>query len=387
MKPLSPVDAISPSFTRLRTLLLPPGFTPGVNAPFRFWFFIKITLIGALTQTSIYSATVGLCIDAMFMAFTFSTFGAAFRHSLSDAPHGLATALAIGAVFASVLALGVWVFLGWLWCRLRFTLFDLVLFRHGRVGLAWSRYGAPAWRFFGLTILATLAFVLLLAVTAGPFLVHFFLLFRHLTPQQINADPTILFANILPLYGIAFLVFFLVAIIDIVMQDFILPPMALENAAVEDSARRFLHLLRHRPGSVTLYFILRLVLQMAFTMAGAMAVFIVLGILGVVGVGLGFAIYHAIAHSGLAGHAFFILYCVVAGFLAAAFYFLSLLCLNGAIAVFRQSYALYFYGSHYPLLGDYLDPPLPTPVPAPQPAPPSQPPPTVSPVPDTSPAG
>lgn len=387
MRPLSPVDAISPSFTRLRTLLLPPGFTPGANAPFRFWFFIKITLIGALTQTSVYSATVGVCMEAMFVAFSLSTFSPAFRHSLSDAPHGLATALAIGAVFAGAVALAVWVFLGWLWCRLRFTLFDLVLFRHGRAGLAWSRYGAAAWRFFGLTILATLAFVLLLAVTAGPFLVHFFLLISHLTPQQINADPTILFANILPMYGIVLLIFVLVAIVDAVMQDFILPPMALESAPVEDSARRFLHLLRNRPGSVTLYFVLRLVLQMAFSMAGAMAIFIVLGILGAVGVGLGFGVYYATAHSGLAGHAFFILYCVVAGFFVAAFYVLSLLCLNGTIAVFRQCYAVYFYGSHYPLLGDWIDPPLPTPVPAPQPAPPNQPPPAINPAPDTSPAG
>jgi hypothetical protein len=355
MKPLSPVDAISPSFSRMRTLLLPPGFAPGVNAPFRFWFFVKITIVGAFTSTSMYSTSVIFLTEAIFIALAFAGMGSAFRHAPFDAPHNLTTVLLLVVILAGAIALAVWIILGWLWCRLRFTLFDLALFRHGRVGLAWSRYGAPAWRYLGLTILATFVFVLVLALTAGPFVLHFFLTFSRLSPQQINADPGFLISHILPLYGFFFLAVCVVAIVDAVMQDFLLPPMAIENAPVEDSIRRFLHLLRNRPGSLALYLLLRFVLQIAFAMAVGMACMFVLVIFGLVGFGLGFAIYHGTAHSGAAGYAIFIAYCVVAGGIFVALYLFVNLCLNGAIAIFRECYTLYFYGSYYPQLGDYIE--------------------------------
>jgi hypothetical protein len=371
MKPLSPVDAISPSFSRLRSLLLPPGLTPGSSAPFRFWFFVKITIVAALTLTSLYSTSVIAFAEALLMALAFAGFSA-FRHAPLASPHNLSEFLLFVGIVVGAIALAVWVFFGWLWCRLRFTLFDLALFRHGRVGLAWSRYGAPAWRYLGLTILATFAFVLLLALTAGPFVLHFILTISHLSPQQIDADPGFLIAHILPLYGLLFVSVCAVAIVDAVMQDFLLPPMAIENASVEDSVRRFLHLLRNRPGYVALYLILRFVLQMAFAMAVGIAIMFVLGVLALIGIGLGFGLHHAIAHSGPAGYAIFIVYCVVAGCLFFALYTVSVLCLNGVVAVFRQCYALYCYGSHYPQLGDYLDPqpPIPRPFePTPGPSP------------------
>lgn len=370
MRPLSPVEAVSPAFHRTRTVLLPPGAAPGQNAPFRFWFYFKVVLVAAFTQTSFYGASIGFFIQGIFMAMGFAGAGGAFHRLPIGQPHALTSVLLAVAVVLGAIGIALWILLGWLWCRLRFTLFDLVVFRHGRVGVAWSRYSAPAWRFLGVAILATLVFVLLLAVTAGPLLFHLFLAVRGLTPQQINSDPTLLLSHILPMYGIMLLFFFLVFLVDAILQDFLLPPMALENAAVESSTRRFLHLLRTNPGSFVLYLILRLALQMGLSFAAGIALFLVLGIVGFVGVGLGFVLYHSFFHAGAAGATVFILYCVIGGLAALAIYFFAIVCIQGTISVFRQCYAVCYYGSHYQQLGDFLDPPLNL-APAPSPAPPS----------------
>ncbi|MGA8163296.1 MAG: hypothetical protein WCB76_20985, partial [Acidobacteriaceae bacterium] len=63
MKPLSPVDAISPAFSRARTILTPPSPSPGQPSPFRFWFFLKIAVIAALTQPNVYGMLFGVFFE------------------------------------------------------------------------------------------------------------------------------------------------------------------------------------------------------------------------------------------------------------------------------------------------------------------------------------
>ena len=176
-------------------------------------------------------------------------------------------------------------------------------------------------------------------MTAGPLVLHLVLTLRRLTPQQINADPFLIIGHILPLYGFLFGGILLVAFVDAILQDFLLPPMAIEDAPVEDSVGRFFHLLRARTGVTLIYLLLRFGLQFGLSAAGGIVVFIVLGILVSGGVGFGFVLHHVFAHAGPAGFAIFVLYCVVAGLIVAVIYFLALIFLHGTIAVFRQSFA------------------------------------------------
>jgi hypothetical protein len=207
-----------------------------------------------------------------------------------------------------------------------------------------------------------------LGLTAGPFFLHAMLTFRRLTPQQVNADPALVFSQILPMYGLFFLFFFLVVFIDAILEDFLLPPMAVEDAPVEHSTGRLFHLLRYRFGSVLAYLLLRFALQLGLSMAGGMIVFVILAILGLGGMGLGLVMYHAFFHAGVAGLTIFIAYCVVAGLIVFSVYFLAVIFLHGIVALFRQSFALYFYGSHYPQLGNYIDPEPPPPAAQPVPS-------------------
>jgi hypothetical protein len=395
MEPLSPVDAISPAFSRTRTILTPPGPVPGQPTPFRFWFFLKIAVIAALTQGNIYAAVFAIFFDGIFFSMMLTVGFRSVR--LSDAPFAVAGGLSPFAVAAFAVAvffaLAVILLLCWIWCRVRFTLFDLVLYRRGLVGRAWSPYASQAWRFLGLMLLIGLALLLILAVTVGPLLIHLIALIRHLTPQQLNADPSIFFAHILPMYGMLFLFALLAGLVNAVTQDFILPPMALEDAPLEFAFGRFFHLLRTRFWYVALYMLLRFVLELGLSWIGMIAVFVVLAILGVGGAGIGFVLYRAFWHAGPGGGAIFVLYCIVAGLAILAVYLLLITLVYGVVAVVKQCYAAYFYGSYYPLLGDRLEPPAPVtpdpvpPVPIPPAAildpsppllPPDQPPPAVS---------
>ncbi len=372
MKPLSPVDALSPAFSRARTILTPPGPWAGQPTPFRFWFFLKIAIIAALTQPNIYGMLFGMFFE--FLAVGSGVVGALSRRAIH--PSGFSSVLFTGMAFGLFFLLLLAVFLVWLWCRLRFTLFDLVVYRHGLVSRAWAPYRSQAWRFFGLMVVVTLALLLLLAVTAGPLLLHLILTLRHLNPQQINRDPTFIFTTIFPMYGIMFLFLLVAGIADAVTQDFILPPMALEDASLGASFARFFQFLGQRFASFLGYLLLRFVLELGLLWIGGMAIMIVLLLLGGTGVGLGFILFRAFWHAGPAGMAVFVLYCLAAGALLVAAYLLLCVALYGAVAVVKESYAVDYYGGYYPPLGDRLEgpkPPLPTPQAAPAAGPVSSP--------------
>lgn len=353
MKPLSPIDAISPAFSRARTILTPPSPWPGQPSPFRFWFFLKIAVIAALTQPNIYGMLFGVFFE--FLAIGSAVVGAITRRSVHlspGLPSVLVAVLAVVLFFVLLLA----IFLVWLWCRLRFTLFDLVVYRHGLVARAWAPYRSQAWRFFGLMILVTFALLLLLAVTAGPLLLHLILTLRHMSPQQINQNPTFVFSTIFPMYGVMFLFMLVALFADAVTQDFILPPMAVENAPLGHSFALFFQFLRRRFGSFLGYLLLRFVMELGLVWIGGMALMIVLLLVGGTEFGLGFVLFRAFWHAGPGGAAVFVLYCVAAGALLIGTYLLLCIVLYGIVAVIKESYAIYYYGGYYPPLGDRLEP-------------------------------
>jgi hypothetical protein len=357
MQPLSPVDAISPAFSRTRSILYPPGPAPGLNAPFRFWFFVKIATVAALTQANIYGAVFGIAAEVIAVALAIAGGALQARRPLGAVAGGIGPGMLAVLAVILLIAVVVGLLFAWLWCRFRFSLFDLVVYRHGVVARAWSPYASQAWRFLGLMILISLGLLLLVALTAGSLILHLVALFRHLSPQQINADPSLVLAHILPLYGIFFLLILIAGLVNAVAQDFILPPMALEDAPLAASFSRFFQLLRTRFWYIALYLLFRYLLELGMAMVGGIALFIVLLILGGGAAGIGFVLYRAFWHAGPGGVALFVIFCILAALLLFAVYLFLLVVLYGSIAVVKQSYAALFYGSYYPPLGDRLGPP------------------------------
>ncbi|QNI33371.1 hypothetical protein H7849_05265 [Alloacidobacterium dinghuense] len=358
MTKLSPADALGPAFRRVREVMF---------APFRLGFFLKIALVAALTQPGFYSVIISYPMQGVQAGA-----GAAIRHRtpMSFAGTGasefgfIAPSAAVGfVVLAIVFGIGLvfWILSTYLFCRLRFTLFDLVVYRRGRVRGAWAKYGRKTWCYFGVVLLASLVCLILLAVTAGPFLIRMMKEAARIGGHgpNPNANPWPMLAPMLPFIGICLLIGLVWMVVDAVLQDFVLPPIAIEDAPIEGAFGRFLSLLREDFGSVAVYLLLRFIIALGISWALMIGVFMILGVGGMAGLAVGFGLYRAMWSGGIGLRVVFIAIVAAIALVLIAIYLVAIVAVYGTVAVFKESYAAYFFGSRYSALGDLLEPPPP----------------------------
>lgn len=346
MTMLSAADALGPAFRRTRMVLV---------APFRLGFFLKIALVAALTQPGFYSVMISYPLQGAQLAA-----GGAAGHAQRFDFAGSGSLAAVGLGLVAVLALVglvLWILSSYLFCRLRFTLFDLVVYRQGQVREAWRKYGQQTWRYFGVMLLTTFVFLILAAVSAGPFFVHMLKTIRTVGAQGANANSMAVFAQMLPFIGICALLGLVWLAVDAVLQDFILPPMAIEDAPIESVLNRFFTLLREEPVQLFVYLLLRFVVAMGISWALMIAVFMALTFVALAGLAVGFGLYHALWQGGIGLRVVFVVATALMALALLVLYFLAMVVVYGTAAVFKQSYAAYFYGSRYRELGDRLEPP------------------------------
>ena len=346
MKPVTPTDAIGLAFTRTRSVLA---------QPFRLGFFLKIALVAALTQPSFFSVVFSYPLQGVQFAAAGAMHPRHYGEHFLGPGAGLAAAGFAVIAVAFLVGLVVWVGVFYLFCRLRFTLFDLTVYRQGRVGQSWRKYGRQTWRYFGLSLLVMLVFAILIAALAGPLFVHMFAVIKAMGPH--NPNPVAMLGTMFPLIGVFLVLGLLWVIVDAVIQDFLLPPMALEDASIEGAFSRVARLFRAEPGQFLLYMLLRFVISVGICWVLLMAVLLVLLLLLLGAVGIGFLLYHSLWPAGLAARAIFVAIAAAMGLVLAALYLIAMIAVYGITAVYKQCYAVYFYGSHYPELGDLLDPP------------------------------
>jgi len=350
MTPLSPLDALGPAFRRTREVLV---------APFRLGFFLKIALIAALTQPGFYSTSISYPIRGGQIAYVagHSGHGAGYGSDFM-AGSGIAALGVSVLVLMAIFGLAVWVLLSYLYCRLRFTLFDVVVYKRGRVGQAWSAYGRQSWRYFGLVILVWLGFLVIAVLVMGAPMVNLIHKIRPLATAGTNLNPFAVLGAMLPLVLAALVVALLWAIVDALMQDFLLPPMAIDDAPLESAFGRFFDLLKADFGSLAVYVLLRFVVGIALVTVLLMVFFVVVLIAGLATYGIGTLIYHALWANAV-GQVICVALAILAGLVALVIYLLVMISIYGTAAVFQQSYAVYFFGGRYAALGDRLEPPPP----------------------------
>jgi hypothetical protein len=354
MTPLSPLDALGPAFRRTREVLA---------GPFRFGFFLKIALIAALTQPNFYSASIsypmqGLQLAVFQRAGQRSGFGVFSPGNYLMRGSGLAAFGVVAILSLVVIGVALWVLLAYLYCRLRFTLFDLVVYKRGRVGQAWSAYGRQSWRYFGLVILVSLAFMVVAVIVVGPALLNLIRVIRPLAAAGPNMNPFGMLGAMFPFLVAVFAVAALWAVFDSLMQDFLLPPMAIEDAPLESVFERFFTLFKTSPGAVVIYVLLRFAVGIGLTwilmlifLAGSM-------IAGLAVFGIGTLIYHALWSSAV-GQVICVSLAIPVGLVVVVAYSVAIISIYGTAAVFKQSYAAYFFGGRYAALGERLEPPTP----------------------------
>jgi uncharacterized membrane protein YhaH (DUF805 family) len=340
LRPLSAADAISPAWDHTRRLL----FTG------RNWrTLLKIGFIACMAEAGGYNSS-------------YNNLGSHMPSKSS----AIVAALLAAAVLFSIVALVIAFAFFYLSSRLQFVLFDVVLRSDTTIAPIWRRYGGITWRWMLLKFLFWLAALACLA----PMVVPFILRFIHSAAMQPSgeiANPGPFFMSIL---GFVFLIVLFVIVITIcyvLLRDFGLPSMALENAPLSVTVHRVLRLIRMEPGQIALYILLLVILRIAGSIVcSIILVFAILIAMVPLGGG-GLILWLALRHAGPVGQ--FAMYAglAVLGLLLIAAVILASIVLFGYMYTFFQAYTLYFLGGRYPMLGAYLQPPAPewTPPPAP----------------------
>jgi hypothetical protein len=329
MRPLSASEAINPALDRTQDLL---------TRPFHWGTFFKLAAVAFFAE-----AGGGFNFSVPTNSSSSSSGSSKFLGDSSFLkPEMVAIIVIAGLVFFII---GLVLF--YISSRLQLVLVELVATRQTLIAPMWRRYSGLTWRWIGLRLLYLLAVFLLTLILVGPFL------FYYGRSGFSSFHPS--FASILLLVLAGLGILLVLVAVYILLNDFALPLLALEDLRISDALRRLRFILAADPGQFALYVVLRVLLGIVFAIAGEIAAVLILLIslipFAIVGGGLWFALHNA----GAAGIEILI-GCAIAGGLVFLCWMLCVgIALFGPLFLFFQAYALYFLGGRYPMLGDLLD--------------------------------
>jgi hypothetical protein len=331
MHAFSAADSVSIAIQRTREFLF---------RRFSWGTYLKFGLVAIITEGSAYNFSSSNGHDQPS------------RHApVLDFP-----ALQVAAVVAScLLALFVAIWIFYLLTRLRFAFFHCLTQNTKEIRPGWRLYREPATRFFQLSVIVGLSYLLLVAVVSIPFVTGFWRVF-HAIPRGGHPDFALLLSLILPLIPLALLFVVAGILIDVVLRDLILPHYAVDNATAGEAWSAVWNTITAEKKQFFVYALLRVALPVV-TIA---VLFVVLLIPGLVVAGSIAALMYGIrsAFAGSTGGA------AEAGLLVQMFFssvgfllmVLAGICLGGPVSTGIREYALTFYGGRYRALGEMLYP-------------------------------
>jgi hypothetical protein len=247
----------------------------------------------------------------------------------------------------------------------RFILFDSVLTGRCSIRQSWRRRQDQGGRYFLWLLIFDVIMMLVLFVVVGlPLLA----LWR--TGIFSNAGEHIgLLVLVISLMVLAFFALVLVSwVVATIVKDLLIPIMALEDMGVAQAWRSYRPTLAQAKGSVAAYLGVKLLLAIVLGfMVGIVSLFALL-ILLIPSV-VFFLLAFGIMSTGTAGMIIGVLLMVLGSIALFALWFGITGGLSVPVAVFFQSYALYYLGSRYQRLGDLLWPAPPASGPLASPAP------------------
>lgn len=353
MQVLSATDALSPAIARTRDLLF---------RPFRWGTFLKLSAVAVFTEGFSGNANFGGSHHGGNASEMTPGAGPFAQMPLHFTPAMIAGLIMLGL---GLLVLGIVLF--YVSVRLRFALFDCLIHQTTRIAPGWTRYRYQALRFFLLAIAVGLVFFLIVAAIALPFAFGFIHVFQE--NQATGQFPIAPFlALFLPLIPIILVMIVAAVAVDIVLRDFMLPHIALENASAGQAWAAVRARISAQKGSFLLYAVLRVFVPFAAMIAIALVLaipcLIVFGGL----IGLLVALHAATSAAATGPMVLGSLFEVLIGLAIAVLAILLIVSVGGPLSIAVRNYAIVFYGGRYPVLGDILWPP-PPPAPALAPSP------------------
>src|SRR5208282_481723 len=239
--------------------------------------------------------------------------------------------------------------------RLRFAFFHSLTRNVKEIAPGWRLYRDQASRFFWLNIVVGICFFIVVALLAIPFAAGFWRLFQA-NQQGGHFDIGLFLGLILPLIPIILLLAVAAFLSDLILRDWMLPHIALDNATAGEAWRQVRARVKAEKRQFLVYAILRVILP---TIAG-IGTFLVLAIPGLLLAGTIGAMEWGIhsAFSGSTGSSWLVGVAleVFFGVVAFGFALLASICIGGPLSTGVREYSLIFYGGRYKALGDILYP-------------------------------
>jgi hypothetical protein len=336
MKPLSPLDAISPAFKRTNEVLLRPFLWR------RSWKLAATSYLGAAGSVFIPFPLVFLLVP-MFV----------------PASGREATNILYGAALVTMV---VYLALFYVAVRMELVAFEMVVTRAKVIGPLWTNCGPRTWQWFGLSVgVGTLATLLMapFGISAGRSLVASLQSLTadagaHVVPSDIFGFYRVIFG----FYGIIAIVFLVPKFVSVLFNDFVLPFYLIERLTLAEATARGFRLIAQNVGSTLLYLICKVILFFVGAMAQnlvtqlLMLPFVIVFVLCALVLGLG---HGSLESRGLLAVA--ALFVLVVLFVFVLFY--VVIGATGYLMTVLESYAAFFVGSRFAGLGDLLEPPPP----------------------------
>lgn len=237
--------------------------------------------------------------------------------------------------------------------RLRFVLFHCLVNRTRDLTQGWQSSGHVAMRMLGICILYWLLIPVFLVAEAIVLAICGLPVFTFRLDGQF--DPGIILLMMIPATLSCALVLAWIAMIRIVLHDFILPQMALENLSFRQARQRFKEIRRKEKETFFWYLVLRLFLAVApWAILAATATglgYLLLWLLSATSTGydllLGDTGTFGTMMKWMLDWLFLLGGVAVSALLSIAF--------GGPLAVFTRNFALLFYAGRYPALGRAMD--------------------------------
>jgi len=329
---LSAVDVISPAFEHMKRQLF---------SPFRAGQWVRLAVVGLLAGE--------LGVGNFGTRFPSRGGGSSSGQSaggIGPIPPG-GILFAVGIAILVLLVFVAAIALLYVSSRMRFVLFDSVIAGECSIRRFWNGRGQPAWRYFVFQILFGFCTAVGMAILIGLPLLGAFAAGWFRNPRE----------HLLPLIlcGVVLLCIFLtvvitLAVVQVVIKDFVIPQMALEEVTVGEGWRRVWALMKAEKGGYAGYLGMKLVLATAAAVVlGIVTLIAVVIVLIPVG-GAGALAVLAGRAAGLAWNPVTLALAIVVGILVVVSLLLIMALISVPAIVFFPAYSIRFFAERYPLL-------------------------------------
>lgn len=336
------LDAVSPAISRWQRLLF---------RDFRVGLLLKLSFVALLAELSGGGGGSG---SRSFGNSAGHGGGLGGWHPQSAAiTSAIIAALVIFGILAFVIGLVVF----YLSCRMKFVEFHIAVTEDTEVAPAWRRYGPQTWKLFWVTFGIGVFGFIALAAAAAPIVLS---LMHQSGEEWSNPSGNTILGMILALLPIVFAWLLIMALLMMIVRDFMLPVWALEGATVGQAWQRARQIIERAPGDFLKYALVKAALRLAVGIAGGMAWFLSVVVSAVPVVAIGAAVYFALRNAGTGAMVGLFFLGVAAGALFLVWGALLFIVFLGAPLLGLQCYAVEWLGGRYPLLGNILWPPPPS---------------------------